>query len=304
VATTSIQGGGNTNVMVYGSGTVVAGNGNDGINILVNGKVTVGDGRDTINIGGNGTVVAGSGNDRIQILGNGSISVGGGHDTLTLEGSGGITQTGTQGHDTINLGYGNDTIYVQGSATVNSGSFPAYGRGRFSAGPFTAGHGTHAVISGPGATIAGGELEVLHVKGVTQDVAVSGTMTLLGGVSATEFIGGRGTTVMKGGMGNDTFIGGSGHDTMTGGSGHNLFEFLSSEQGGQHVITNFVSSDQLNVEGHSLSYLMSHGEVTTSDGNTYISIDGGKTTIELQGVTETDPLRQHIDPHFFRGDKF
>jgi hypothetical protein len=63
-----------------------------------------------------------------------------------------------------------------------------------------------------------------------------------------------------------------------------VFEFLSSEKGGQHVVQNFVSGDQLYVEGHSLSYLQSHGDIKSHGGNTYISIDGGKTTIELQGV--------------------
>ena len=54
-------------------------------------------------------------------------------------------------------------------------------------------------------------------------------------------------------------------------------------QGGQHVIKNFVSGDQLYIEGYSLSALQS--DISTHGGNTYISIDGGKTTIELEGVT-------------------
>jgi Ca2+-binding RTX toxin-like protein len=146
-----------------------------------------------------------------------------------------------------------------------------------------------------GATISGGELEVLHAGGVTEEIAVSGKMTLLGGSAPTEFVGGSGSTVMKGGSGSDTFIGGSGADTMTGGSGKNLFEFIASAQGGQHVITNFVAADQLSVEGHTLSYLLAHGEVTTRDGNTYISVDGGKTTIELKGFSESGEARYH--PH-------
>lgn len=300
MSTTSISGGSNHNVMVYGSGTVVAGNGNDAVTILANGNVTVGTGQDTVTVDGNATIHAGAGNDRIQILGNGNMSVGGGSDTLTLNGSGGITQTGTHGHDTITLGNGNDTVFVQGSATVHSASlYQAYGATHLPFARFSPGFGTHVTPDAAGATIAGGELQVKHVGGVTEDFAAAGTMTLMGGASPTEFIGGTGTTVMKGGTGADTFIGGSGHDTMTGGSGKNVFEFLVSAQGGHHVITNFVSGDTLNVEGHSLSYLMSHSEVTTHNGNTYISIDGGKTTIELQGVSETDPLRAHIRHDWF-----
>jgi len=94
---------------------------------------------------------------------------------------------------------------------------------------------------------------------------------------------------MKGGLGPDTFIGGSGMETMTGGANHNVFEFLASEAGGHHVITNFIGGqDQLYLEGYSLSYLQQHHDIRISGGNTYISLDGGKTTIELQGVTKLD----------------
>jgi Ca2+-binding RTX toxin-like protein len=158
------------------------------------------------------------------------------------------------------------------------------------------------------ATIAGGELQILqsggsrndqgdgrgddrsgddhqHGSGVTQDIAVSGKMTLVGSSAHTEFVGGTGSSDFIGHSGRDTFVGGSGQDTMTGSGKHNVFEFLKSESGGQHVITNFVSGDQLYVEGHSLSYLQAHHDITVSGGNTYISIDGGKTMIELKGFT-------------------
>jgi Ca2+-binding RTX toxin-like protein len=316
MATMSIPGGGNHNVTVYGSGNVIAGSGNDSIRIGGSGSVIVGDGRDTIAVLGNATVSAGWGNDRISIGAIGHVSVGGGNDTLTLSGGGEFRQSGLHGHDTINLGSGNDTIYEQGNATVQGLSSMNGIPGRFDHGgwfrnPYGAPLGSSTFGS---ATIAGGELQVLHSNGVTEDMAVSGKMTLVGGQAATEFIGGSGSTVMRGGSGNDTFVGGSGstvmrggsgsdtfvggsgHDTMVGGSGHNVFEFLASEQGGQHVITNFVSSDQLDVEGQSLQYMWSHNEITTRDGNTYISVDGGKTTVELQGVTLSDPV-QHINPN-------
>jgi len=268
---TSISGGGNHNVNVYGNGTVIAGNGNDSVNITGAGNVVIGNGRDTISIGGSGTVSAGSGNDRISILQSGNISVGGGNDTLSLHGTGRITEIGLSGHDTINLGSGNDTIVVQGYATVHSGASNGYGAG--------------------GATIYGGSLVINHqASGITQDVALAGKMTLMGGTSLTEFVAGSGSTVMKGGSGHDLFIAGSGHDTMTGAGSHNVFEFLSSNAGGQHVITNFVSGDTLNVEGHSLTWLISHHDVTSHNGNTYISVDNGKTTIELQGVTQPSTL--------------
>jgi hypothetical protein len=89
---------------------------------------------------------------------------------------------------------------------------------------------------------------------------------------------------MKGKSGSDTFIGGSGHDTMSSVGSKNIFDFVATAKGGQHLITNFISGDKLNVEGESLSYLQSHHEVSSHGGNTYITLDGGKTTIELLGV--------------------
>jgi len=350
---TIIVGNGRDTIAVMGSSSVTAGSGNDTIRIGGVAHVSVGGGNNMIDIGGVGHVSAGSGNNTISIGGVAHVSVGGGNDsiriggiahvsvgagkdTLTLSSGGEFMQSGLHGHDTITLGMGNDTIYEQGNATINSStqwsSAPKVAsvgqddlwHSRQGSDSFQYGYGGKSSAAGTpvynnfgGATIAGGELQVLHSHGVTVDMAVSGKMTLVGGHAATEFVGGsgstlmrggagndtfvggKGSTVMRGGSGNDTFVGGSGHDTMTGGSGHNVFEFLASKEGGQHVITNFVASDQLDVEGHSLDYLLSHHEVTTRDGNTYISVDGGKTTIELHGVSETDPTRQPhpIYPH-------
>ena len=91
---------------------------------------------------------------------------------------------------------------------------------------------------------------------------------------------------MNGGKGADTLVGGSGHDTMVGAGGNDVFSFLATGQGGQHLIKDFVhGQDQLYLEGHSLSWLESHNAISTHGGNTYISLDGGLTTVELKGVT-------------------
>lgn len=240
-----------------------------------------GGGDASVRIHGNGTVVAGSGNDSINISGNGEISVGAGNDQVTLHGSGGVYEHGAGGNDTINLGHGHDTVTEAGHATV----YGAFGS----------------------ATIQGGTLEFERVRlgndGARQShghgqsgdgsnhfdyhvIAESGNATLMGGAHCANFIGGTGNVIMQGGTGNDTFVGGSGHATMTGGSGHNLFAFTSHGVGGTDVITNFVSGqDHLYLEGQTLGYLQSHGDVTVSHGNTLISLDGGKTTIELKGFT-------------------
>ena len=297
MATVSIPGGGSYDPTVYGPATVIAGSGNDAITIIGSGEVSVGNGNDTITIGSPpssmlsawqirgdsaGRAIRGEGTrgdsesagralrgtglqaDTVGTSSTGTVIAGSGNDSITLYSGGEVQENGTQGHDTINLGTGNDTIYEQGQATVY---------GTFSNGAFGS------------ASIAGGELKILQSGGVTQDIAVSGRMTLVGSSAHTEFVGGTGSTLMTGASGYDTFVGGSGSDTMAGVGNHNVFQFLSSEQGGQHVISNFTSGDTLYIEGQGLSYLQSQHEITTSGGNTYISIDGGHTTIELKGFT-------------------
>jgi len=223
-----------------------------------------GGGNANVHIYGNGSVAAGGGNDTIQIDGNGNITVGAGQDVLTLKGSGYILQNGHGGNDTINLGSGRDSITEAGTATVHG----AFGS----------------------ATIEGGKFQFLgqgNTSNPYQELAVNGKATLIGGCHSTEFIGGSGSVVMQGGRGNDTFMGGSGHTTMTGGSGQNLFVIgCHGGIGGTDVITNFVSgNDKIYLESHSYDWLMSHGDITVSHGNTYISLDGGQTTVELKGFT-------------------
>jgi Ca2+-binding RTX toxin-like protein len=225
-----------------------------------------GGGNANVSIHGNGSVAAGGGNDTIQITGNGNITVGTGHDVLSLGGSGYILQHGQNGSDTINLGSGNDSITEAGTATVHG----AFGN----------------------ATIEGGKFQFLDPKagpqqGVYQEFAINGKATLVGGSHSTNFIAGSGSVVMQGGTGNDTFTGGSGHATMTGGSGNNLFTIgCHAGAGGTDIITNFVSGhDQLYLANDSYSWLQSHGDITVNQGNTYIKLDGGQTTVELKGFT-------------------
>jgi Ca2+-binding RTX toxin-like protein len=224
-----------------------------------------------LQIHGNATVNAAQswGNDTISIDGNARITVGAGHDVLTLTGHQGyIQQNGASGNDTINLGTGRDSITEAGTATVHG----AFGS----------------------ATIEGGKFQFFG-KGTTsnpyQELAVNGKATLVGGAhSNNQFIGGSGSVSMQGGKGtdsNDTFIGGSGHATMTGGGGQNLFVIgCHGGIGGMDVITNFApGNDKLYLEGHSYNWLTSHGDITVSNGSTWIKLDGGQTTVELRGFT-------------------
>lgn len=214
------------------------------------------------------TIIAGGGNDWLEIEnGRGKIIVGDGHSALGIAWGGVVSQTGAKGTDSIYFGRGNDTVTEQGRATIHS-----YGTGQF-------------VEDFGSATVVGGKITIDETKGVITETAISGKQTLVGGGAPTEFIAGKGSTSIVGGTGSSTFVGGTGHDTMVAGSAQNYFEFLHADAGGSHVIKNFTSGDQLYLEGHSLSYLESHNEVSTHGGNTYISLDGGTTSIELKGFT-------------------
>jgi Ca2+-binding RTX toxin-like protein len=255
-----------------------------------------GGGNVNVNVYGNGTVAAGNGNDTIRIDGSGNVSVGAGSDSITLNGPGYILQANSGsmiGNDTINLGSGNDTLTEAGKATV----YGAFGSATVEGGKFqflqldsngqqvnsayTSAYNPHAGAHGGGssAAVAGSAPQYTY-----QELAINGQATLLGGSQSDQLIGGSGSVVMQGGTGNDTFMGGSGMATMTGGTGQNLFDFGFQAKGGTSVITNFVQGhDQLYLEGQSFSQLQS--EVTVQNGNTYINLDGGQTTVELKGFT-------------------
>lgn len=239
------------------------------LTVYGNGTVFAGNGNDTIDVHGNGLIQAGSGHDWITENSNGRISIGGGSDHVTLIGNGVIAETGSKGHDTINLGFGSDTIFEHGQATVY---------GQFGS-----------------ATMSGGQLDVVNSGYATHELlALTGNATLIGGEYTNQFFGGTGNVNMTGSgkLGPDTFTGGSGgHDTMTGGANTNTFDILKDNH---TTITNFVAGqDQLFVEGHSLAYLTSAGDVHTSDGNTVISLDGGATMVTLQGVTLHSSTTSH-----------
>jgi hypothetical protein len=205
---------------------------------------------------GKGTVIVGNGNDRVDITGVGKIIAGSGHDTLTLGQGGVIYERGASGHDTINIGSGNATIYEQGYATI---------------------HGAFGTVT-------------VHGHGITIHQTAGETSSGSSHSSTVTSSSGHDTVVT--GAGQHSAVGGSVHHSFDwaprqGGMERNPFEVLAQQLGGQHIITNFISSAApvVHVEGHTLSFLAPHHDISTHGGNTYISMDGGKTSIELQGVT-------------------
>ena len=233
-----------------------------------------GSGNVDVTVFGRGTVVAGNGNDSIDISGQGKIIVGSGHDTLTLQQGGVIREHGASGHDTINIGAGNATIYEQGHATITG----AFGTVTMSGGVKVI-HQTAPGKTGTGSTTNG--------HGPSQPT--SGNSQSHGAAT----VSGAGHQSLVGSSGHESLTGSLTHEPRHGGMERDLFATLANPYSG-HVIQNFLSGDQaFHVEGHSLSYLTPHNNVITHDGTTHISIDGGMTRIELQGVRASDFTGKH-----------
>jgi len=216
-------------------------------------------------------LTAGLGTDTVgsvQVSGTASV---GNLSQLSVNQGVGLPATG---NDTINLGSGSDTIVQSGQATVSSAFNTAT---------------TYASIAGGEAQTTLGNVGT-EVSGVTSGVQAEAA-TIIGGALDSATVTAQNTNASLTGVfsgvnaDSNAILGTAGVDSLTGGAGQNVFEFLAENAGGQHTITNFVSTDQLYVEGYSLAYLQANNDISTQGGNTYISIDGGKTSIELKGFT-------------------
>jgi len=242
---------------------------------LANISITGGTSPSVAVYGNNLAVAAGVGTDSV---GNANVTATasvGSLNTLTINES--LKALSALGVDTINLGSGADTIVQSGQATV-ANAFSI-------AGP--TGVNTYSTAS---TTLANARADVGGVLGGTKADASAVSTVIGGALDQVSVTGHNGITDVSGvfsGVKADaaTVVGGTGVSTLTGGTGSTLFEFLGSETGSQSTITNFVSTDKMYVEGYSLSYLQANHDISTQGGNTYISIDGGKTSIELKGFT-------------------
>jgi len=244
---------------------------------LANISITGGTSPSVAVYGNNLAVAAGVGTDTVGNVNVTTTASVGSLNTLTINES--LKALSALGVDTINLGSGADTIVQSGQATI-ANAFST-------AGP--TGVNTYSTAS---TTLANARADVAGVAGGTKADA-SAVATVIGGaLDSAGVTGQNGITDVSGvfsGVKADaaaaTVVGAAGVQTLTGGTGSTLFEFLGNETGSQSTITNFVSTDKMYVEGYSLSYLQSHNDISTLGGNTYISIDGGKTSIELKGFT-------------------
>ena len=110
--------------------------------------------------------------------------------------------------------------------------------------------------------------------------AGAGNETLNAGSSDTNntLAGGTGADTLISGSGNDVFWAGTGGDTMTGGAGSDAFNFVKGNAGGHYVITDFTSSDGVN--------LLGYGADAATNALASASTSGGSSVISLSDSTQ------------------
>jgi len=157
------------------------------------------------------------------------------------------------------------------------------------------GHDTVAPLGPPTSALGRAALPaspVVHSTAMAQGpAAVSNTalgqMTLLGG-AGREFSSGATVVGLNGeAKAVERVSRMTGHDTMLGGKNTDTLGFLKGQHGSAHLIQDFVTGQsKLHLTGASLDSLKSAHDAAVSShgGNTYISLDGGKTTIALHGI--------------------
>jgi hypothetical protein len=166
------------------------------------------------------------------------------------------------------LGVGHDTIAPLGPPTS------ALGRAALPTSPVA--HST---------AIANGNMAQGHA--VVGNTAL-GKVTLLGGAGREFSPGGTVVGLNKEAKAVERVSTLTGHDTMLGGKNADTLGFLKGQHGSAHLIQDFVTGQsKLHLAGGaSLESLKSAHDTAVSShgGNTYISLDGGKTTIALHGI--------------------
>lgn len=125
--------------------------------------------------------------------------------------------------------------------------------------------------------------------GSGQDTAVSGNAAKMGSSS----FGGNSTMLSASAVKVGSSPASFGADSVSGSSSSSLLSGAGSS-----VITNFLSgAEKLVLEGNALSYLSKLDSVSSHGSSTIISLDGGKTTIEMVGMSSdlksTDLTHKH-----------
>jgi Ca2+-binding RTX toxin-like protein len=263
---TVVAGGGDNRIVLpskSGDWAVHTGRGDDTINALGGGDDTVhaGAGRNTIQLGGGSDLVISEGRDRIT-LGTGSATIiasaGGGGDCDDDDdddddgkGAGNTSQQVWGGSGSLFFvgGAGPATVLGgTGSATIYGGNGPNEFRGGSA--------GNNVIYAGAGrATVfGGGDGDVIFAEGDEKQVlhAGPGAVTLYGAMAGGDntFHAGSGDTEIVGGWGDDRFVAGLGDSTITGGPGRDVYVFINGSSGGNDIVWNFDSNDEIVLQGY------------------------------------------------------
>jgi hypothetical protein len=181
------------------------------------------------------------------------------------------------------LGTGNDTIALPTKEvrhpTGVSGKDSVHLSWHRAAGSAASIFGGNAILKATSFTSP--RLESASSRAGQKENAIIGRSTLLGGAASKSFVAAK-TASFQAKLPDSTD-----HGAMFKRQGANFFQYLKGQRGSEHLIKDFVSGhDKVHLQAHTLASIKSSSDssISSHGGNTYISLDGGKTTIELHGV--------------------
>lgn len=260
-------GSGDDTIFSSGGGTI---GGGTGANLL-----WAGDPSDTmsnliISDGTGDTIVAGAGDDTVAAYGS---------NDLIFGGSGPLV-VGMALNSTVSSGTGPETIFGADRSVVsgNSSSGITFVGGAGNATVFGSNDSVTTIFGGSGSDI--NFTNTATPGGIM--AAEAGNETLNAGISSSNntLAGGSGADSLVGGSSSDLLWAGTGADTLTGGAGTgtDVFNFVNGSAGGADVITDFSSSDVVNLIGYGAD------AAATAIANATVS--GGSSTIQLSDSTK------------------
>ncbi len=242
----------------------------------------LGSGADTVGAFGADTLVGGGGNDTVFFNGSNNVLFGGSASSSSMV----VVTAPSVSGSTYVAGSGDSTVFAldgsSGTYSVGSGNFEFVGTSGSSS-TIDGSYGASTTATVFGSSNANIVLNSNAIGNILVAAGANTTLNASGSAGANILfneVGAGSSATLIGGSYWNYFIAGAGSATMEGGAGHNFFQFVSGQDGGTNLITNWNADDQIDLMG----YTSSQVQETVSGGSTVITLSDG-TKITVQNVT-------------------